>query len=280
MINIDRQKLEQVLSVYHIITGFRVAIFDLEYNELISCPEKICDFCCELRVNDEAGEICRACDVKACEKAKESKNLYLYVCDFGLNEAVTPIYDGDSLIGYMMIGQMLSTKSGSKEIVYWKSKPYWKSKHDRQELLEKLPLVDYRNIKASAMLMNICASYIMLTKQVSEKSESKQKLLLDFISKNYKIGYSDKELYEKFGLSRTAYYDTISKNLGVTKTEFVNSKRIEEAKRLLTTTEMTVAEIARDVGYKDQNYFSRIFSKLNGISPLKYRKDHASDTNP
>lgn len=274
MINIDRQKLEQVLSAYHIITGLRVAIFDLEYNELISCPEKICDFCYELRVNAEAGDICRACDVKACEKAKESKNLYLYVCDFGLNEAVTPIYDNDRLIGYMMIGQMLAAKSGSKEIVYWKSKPYWRSQCDRQELLEKLPLVDFRNIKASAMLMNICASYIMLTKQVSMKNISKEKLLLDFISENYKNDYSDKQIYEKFGLSRTAYYNILSKNLGVTKTEFVNKKRMEEAKRLLTATEMTIAEIASNVGYKDQNYFSRIFSKHNGMSPLKYRVEN------
>jgi AraC-like DNA-binding protein len=274
MINIDRQKIEQVLSVYHIITGFRVAIFDVNYNELISCPEKICDFCYELRKNAEAEEICRACDVKACEKAKESKNLYIYVCDFGLNEAVTPIYDGEKLIGYMMIGQMLATKSGSKEIVYWKSKRLWKSLQNRQELLEKLPLVDYRNIKASAMLMNICASYITLTKQVTEKNTSKEKLLLDFIKENYKIGYSDKQLYEKFGLSRTAYYDAISKGLGVTKTEFVNAKRIEEAKRLLTTTDMTIAEISRNVGFKDQNYFSRIFSRLSGMSPLKYRSEN------
>ena len=48
--------------------------------------------------------------------------------------------------------------------------------------------------------------------------------------------------------------------------------RIRNAQVLLETTDGTVSEIARIVGYENPMYFSRIFRKEKGMSPLKYRK--------
>lgn len=49
--------------------------------------------------------------------------------------------------------------------------------------------------------------------------------------------------------------------------------RMDQAKSLLKHTNMTVSEIAQMVGYTDENYFSKVFRKQQGISPLKYRKE-------
>ena len=54
--------------------------------------------------------------------------------------------------------------------------------------------------------------------------------------------------------------------------EYLLKKRIELAKRLLTQTDATVTEISGSVGYDDPLYFSRIFKKKEGLSPLAYRK--------
>ena len=48
--------------------------------------------------------------------------------------------------------------------------------------------------------------------------------------------------------------------------------RIRNAQVLLETTDGTVSEIARIVGYENPMYFSRLFRKEKGVSPLKYRK--------
>ena len=48
--------------------------------------------------------------------------------------------------------------------------------------------------------------------------------------------------------------------------------RIRNAQVLLETTDGTVSEIARIVGYENSMYFSRLFRKEKGVSPLKYRK--------
>jgi transcriptional regulator GlxA family with amidase domain len=49
-------------------------------------------------------------------------------------------------------------------------------------------------------------------------------------------------------------------------------ERVRNAQVLLETTDGTVAEIAAIVGYEDPLYFSRVFRKARGLSPMKYRR--------
>nr|WP_275900692.1 helix-turn-helix transcriptional regulator [Paenibacillus periandrae] len=53
--------------------------------------------------------------------------------------------------------------------------------------------------------------------------------------------------------------------------DYINKTRMEEAKRLLALQNLTVTEIAGRVGYADINTFNRIFKKLEGITPGKYK---------
>ena len=58
----------------------------------------------------------------------------------------------------------------------------------------------------------------------------------------------------------------------VTPKVYLIEKRLELAKRLLIQNDATIAEISVSVGYDDPLYFSRIFKKKEGFSPLAYRK--------
>ena len=49
-------------------------------------------------------------------------------------------------------------------------------------------------------------------------------------------------------------------------------RRIGEAQTLLINTGYSATEIAFLVGYNDSNYFNTIFTKIVGMSPIKYRK--------
>ncbi|WP_341349492.1 helix-turn-helix transcriptional regulator [Clostridium celatum] len=60
-----------------------------------------------------------------------------------------------------------------------------------------------------------------------------------------------------------------------TEMNFVNyltTIRLEEAVKLLNTTDDKTYVIAASVGYPEANYFSYVFKKKYGVSPLKYRK--------
>ena len=54
--------------------------------------------------------------------------------------------------------------------------------------------------------------------------------------------------------------------------EYITVLRIEDAKELLTRSNLTVSEIAYAVGFSDSNYFSSQFKQAVGVSPLCYKK--------
>ena len=58
---------------------------------------------------------------------------------------------------------------------------------------------------------------------------------------------------------------------GVSIREYINSLRMEEARRLLLTTDMAVSEVALMVGFDNISYFSTVFRKMCGVSPAEWK---------
>ena len=52
-------------------------------------------------------------------------------------------------------------------------------------------------------------------------------------------------------------------------------KRIQEAKVLLSTTNLQISEISIIIGFTSQSYFAQAFKKAMGISPIHFRKNHS-----
>ncbi len=76
----------------------------------------------------------------------------------------------------------------------------------------------------------------------------------------------------------------INKHYGTNFFEFMNSYRVEEAKRLLGDSqhaEMTVMDVLLHAGFNSKSAFHRFFNRLVGMSPTEYRKQHLNkDTKP
>lgn len=66
--------------------------------------------------------------------------------------------------------------------------------------------------------------------------------------------------------------DLFRQTMEVTFSEYVRKERVKLAKKLLQTTSMTMSEIAYHCGFQTPTYFSACFKKVEGISPLKYKK--------
>jgi transcriptional regulator GlxA family with amidase domain len=59
---------------------------------------------------------------------------------------------------------------------------------------------------------------------------------------------------------------------GVALIDYVQNLRIEEAKRLLESTDRAADEISAEVGYEDPSFFRRLFKRRAGLSPSQYRR--------
>lgn len=93
----------------------------------------------------------------------------------------------------------------------------------------------------------------------------------NFIKENIKTNLELETVAKKFGLSVYYFSRTFKEVIGVNFSEYVNTCRIELAKKFLAQGEMTIKEVCYNVGYNDPNYFSKVFKKYEGISPIKYK---------
>lgn len=66
--------------------------------------------------------------------------------------------------------------------------------------------------------------------------------------------------------------ETLVKITGFSTSYWIQQEMFLEAKRLLHHTELTAKEIAFELGFEDHTYFARLFKKVNGITPVEFRK--------
>ncbi len=104
-------------------------------------------------------------------------------------------------------------------------------------------------------------------------------LLMDekkpFLDSELKI----QQLSEMMSISSHQLSQLINEQLGLSYPEFIHTYRIREAERLLsdpTYAETKILSIAFDVGYSNKATFNSAFKKLTGMSPLEYKRTHAT----
>lgn len=73
-------------------------------------------------------------------------------------------------------------------------------------------------------------------------------------------------------ISEVYLNEAVKKSTGLTPTEWINATVMLEARRLLRTTAMSAKEVAHELGFDDQAYFSRVFKKHTGMTPLEFRR--------
>jgi len=64
---------------------------------------------------------------------------------------------------------------------------------------------------------------------------------------------------------------------GLSPQQYIERQRIDYAKKLLLLNHLSIKEVAAQVGFVNQLYFSRRFQKLTGLSPSQYRENRLAD---
>lgn len=93
-----------------------------------------------------------------------------------------------------------------------------------------------------------------------------------YIDANYTTAISMQKMARLTDLSATHFNARFRAILRMSPTEYVLSRRIQDAQTLLTTTNQTIAEIGVSIGFFDQSHFTKRFRKVTGMTPLAYRK--------
>lgn len=77
---------------------------------------------------------------------------------------------------------------------------------------------------------------------------------------------------EQFHLTPSYFGDIVRREMGITPQAFLQTKLIDRAKSLLASQELTINEIAEELGFSYPNHFARLFRQKTGMSPSAFRK--------
>lgn len=80
-------------------------------------------------------------------------------------------------------------------------------------------------------------------------------------------------LAEEFHLSAQYISQLFKSEIGVNFLAYLTNIRMEQAKKLLLTTSLSIAEVSEQSGYGDYRVFTKVFKKSEGVTPSQYRRD-------
>ena len=104
--------------------------------------------------------------------------------------------------------------------------------------------------------------------QISSQMQS----ILSYIDMHIKEHLSISSLAEQLGYTEYYFSHKFKQETGKSVKQYLQEKRVEEAKLLLSGTQMSIQEISEDLNFGSRSYFYTCFQKQTGISPKEYRE--------
>lgn len=98
--------------------------------------------------------------------------------------------------------------------------------------------------------------------------------LLLFLNDHYTEPLSRQDIARTVGYNESYISHIFSDTLHTTLTDYITALRLDDARRLLTDTTLTVSQIALSLGFGSIRSFNRVFSRQVGITPTAYRKNN------
>jgi transcriptional regulator GlxA family with amidase domain len=97
-----------------------------------------------------------------------------------------------------------------------------------------------------------------------------------WIAVNYASASPVTQMTRLSGLAERSFTRRFSQATGMAPLEYVHTLRLEEAKQMLEAGDQAVEAIANEVGYEDAAFFSRLFRRKVGLTPVQYRRRFGS----
>ena len=100
----------------------------------------------------------------------------------------------------------------------------------------------------------------------------------EFIEKHYKEDISLQDLAGSMNYSDAYFCKIFKQCFNKSFLVYLTEYRVEKAKKLLADVSINIKDVSTEVGYRDSNYFARVFKRNAGVTPTEYRIHALHDT--
>jgi len=146
----------------------------------------------------------------------------------------------------------------------------------QQELTGKKVGADY------AVQAQVCLLLIFLLRNLDSeitshsagihRRRSDMQQVAAFIEEHYADPISLAGIAKIFATNASALSRSFRRYMGVPPINYLNRVRVQAAKGLIETTDMSLTEVCSKVGYESLTYFGRVFREFTGVTPSQYRR--------
>ena len=265
-----KNEIISVLSELHNISGFRISLHGMDFEEIAAYPEKALPFCAYVHSCKGEHSRCIKSDAEACKKVRDSESALIYKCRYGLTEVICPLHTLGSPAGYLMMGQ---ARDEAVDEDFLKAMLISLGADDARKLVKSIPEVSSEKTASFAKIMPICAEYMTLINALPGNKPSTAELTRLYVYENFREKITMQDICTALGRTKSAICPAFKEKYGITVMDYLTELRMDEAKKMLSETDMTVSEISEEVGFSDTSYFSKVFCKAVGKSPSSYRRN-------
>lgn len=145
------------------------------------------------------------------------------------------------------------------------------SKEELIDTVVKALNAQEKHVKQRLIESYVDASIVKLNEEKYRFSRS-IKEAMDYIDQHYNEGLTLKIVAQVVHLNPSYLSTLFKEELKISFVEYLTRVRIQQAKRLLLTTDLNVTEIAEAVGYQTPKYFNKVFREFEETTPGAYRK--------
>ena len=273
-VTFDVEKLNKLMSDFYNCMKITITLFDSELNYITGAGESQ-PYCNAIRTTPTLWMHCNCSDRDNSLKSKSQRSSLVYTCHAGIVESVTPIFYGDTLIAYLMLGKFRDAeeKYSSSSIVCDVAKKYGLNEEGMLNAYLNMPVYTKSYIDSAIAILEACICFIGSENYIHLHRSALAARIESYIEENLTRNITVAELSKQFHVSRQILYSIFKLEFNDTIRTFILKKRLQKAQDLLITTQKPISDIATAVGFIDYNYFIRFFKKKIGVSPLQYRKN-------
>ncbi|MCR5078537.1 MAG: PocR ligand-binding domain-containing protein [Bacilli bacterium] len=272
-ITYDKESLRKLLKDFYLISGIKLSVFDTEFKPVVEYPEDPAPFCKNIRRTQFGLDACHRCDKEACIRSKDMGEAHLYTCHAGLKEAIVPIKIGGTVVGHMILAQMIpeDDPNFSFEIPISLAKKYEVSEEESKLALSKMKPTSNEKILAAMSIMEAVASFVYIKNIAEWKNDDIAGVIDKYIQANIGSKITAEDICEQFSISRSYLYKISVEAFGCGIKERISYWKMEKAKPLLKQG-YSASEVARALGYDDPSYFTKVFKREVGMSPKQFAR--------
>lgn len=249
----NTEKLKKIIDDLFTLTGISMALVDTGGNYLYTVTKPEDCICIREQACPEGRARCSRDDKEMMRLAGERRESVSHVCHAGLVDTAVPILKSNTPVGFILIGRIVTENMRVRDA-------------EGMTHITEAQLSSMKNL----------LSHIVFENAIEIEYDELISRARDLIHGELCGELSVELIAERLYVSKNKLYKSFRSYYGMTVGEYILNARMSRAAELLLESEMPVFLVSESVGIKNYTYFSRLFKKCYGISPLSYRKSGGS----